>query len=319
MTMLVMLDPMSCERLDRIRPFLPDGWDISTASSRADRDQLDALKGATFAITADVPVTAEMMATPGLRAVHKWGVGYDNIDCDAARAHGIRVMRTTGSNAVTVAETTLGLILAFNRNIVRGHVGVMKGEWPKHELASSSSRLSGSTVGIIGLGHIGKALARLLAGFGCTILYNKRTPLPAQEEAELGVRAAALDELLAVSDVVSLHCALNEESANLINRDRLSRMKPGALLVNVARGGVVVEADLAEAVRSGHLRGAAVDVFAIEPIEAGNPLLGLDRLILTPHIGAISADGFAPSVERMIANMRAVEEGREPPERDVLV
>jgi len=319
MTLLVILDPMAPERLDRLRPFLPDGWTVATAASRAESDQLKALEGASFAISADVPVTARMMATPGLRAIHKWGVGYDNIDCDAARAEGVRVMRTTGSNAVTVAETALGMILAMNRNIVRGHVGILEGKWLKGELSATSSRLSGKTVGIVGLGYIGKTLARLLSGFGCTVLYTKRTPLSREEEAELGVHAATLDELLSRSDVVSLHCALNEETQNLIDREALARMKPGSLLVNLARGGVVVEADLAEAVASGHIRGAAVDVFAIEPIEPGNPLLGLDRVLLTPHIGAISADGFAPSVKRMMANMLAVAEGREPPEMDIVV
>ena len=319
MTLLVVLDPMTPERLDRLRPFLPEGWEIATAASRTEDDQLAALDGASFAISADVPVTARMMATPGLRAIHKWGVGYDSIDCDAARAHGVRVMRTTGSNAVSVAETALGMILAMNRNIVRGHVGILEEQWLKWELSATSARLSGKTVGIVGLGYIGKTLARLLSGFGCTILYIKRTPLSQEEESVLGVRAATLDELLAQSDVVSLHCALNEETRNLIDYRALARMKPGSLLVNLARGGVVVEADLAEAVGNGHLRGAAVDVFAIEPIQPGNPLLGLDRMILTPHIGAISADGFAPTVKRMMANMMAVAQGGTPPEIDIVV
>lgn len=319
MTRLVMLDPGGPERLERVRPYLPEGWDVSVAASRGADDQEAALENAQFAITGDVPVTAAMMSVPGLKAVHKWGVGYDNIDLEAARTHGVRVLRTTGSNAVSVAETTLGLILALGRNLVRGHVGIEGGAWRKAELSPTSMTLSGKTVGIVGLGYIGKALARLLRGFGCTILYSKRTALSEAEEESLGVRFAPLDELLRTSDVVALNCELNESTRNLVDARALSLMKPDALLVNAARGGVVVEVDLADALRAGHLRGAAVDVFETEPITADNPLIGIDRVILTPHLGAISSDGFARSVARMMENFKAIEEGRPPRDIDILV
>ena len=226
---VVMLDPAAPDRLDRIRPFLPAGWEISTAASREPGDQVAALSGAAFGITGDVPVTREMMALQELRAIHKWGVGYDNIDLEAARQHGVRVLRTTGSNAVAVAETTLGLILALNRNIVRGHVGILDGNWRKGELSPTSMRLSGKTVGIVGMGYIGKALARLLKGFECTILYTKRTRLTAEEETEAGVRFAPIEELLRIADVVTLNCELNASTRNLINRETLALMKPDTL------------------------------------------------------------------------------------------
>ena len=319
MTRLVMLDPSMPDRLDRIRPFLPDGWMIATTASRDASDQMAALSGASFGITGDVPVTAKMMAVDGLRAIHKWGVGYDNIDLDAARRHGVRVLRTTGSNAVAVAETTLGLILAVNRNIVRGHAGIAQGKWRKGELSPTSMRLSGKIVGIVGMGYIGKALARLLSGFGCTVYYTKRMPLDAAEEAALRLRFASLEDLLRMADVVSLNCELNASTRNLINRETLALMKPDAILVNAARGGVMVEEDVAEAIRDGRLRGAGVDVFAIEPVPADNPLIGLDRVITTPHVGAISSDSFVPSIKRMIGNLKAIAEGREPDAVDVLV
>ena len=319
MTRLVLLDPANPERLDRMRPYLPDGWVLDTAVSRQPQDQLAALKGADFAITGDVPVTAEMFATPGLKAVHKWGVGYDGIDLQAAQAAGVRVLRTTGSNAIAVAETTLGLILAVNRNLVRGHVGITQGKWLKSEVGQSSATLSGRTVGIVGMGHIGQALARLLAGFGCRILYTKRSPLPPQVEAELGVEFVDLDTLLAEADVVTLNCELNASTQNLIDLNRLRQMKSDAILVNAARGGVLVEADLVEIMHEGHLRGAGIDVFSVEPIQPDNPLLGLDRVILTPHLAALTSDGFAPSLMRMIRNLKAVEDSEEPQQIDVLV
>ena len=316
---VVLLDPAAPERVARFASFLPEGWTISTAASRSAQDQLAALQGAQFAVTGDVPVTAAMMAVPGLVAVHKWGVGYDSIDLDAARANGVRVLRTTGSNAVAVAESTLGLILALNRNLVRGHVGILNGQWLKGELSVTSMRLSGRTVGIIGFGYIGKALARLLTGFDCRILYTKRTPLAEAEAAALGVRFAPLEELLRESDVVTLNCELNASTRNLIDAGRLALMKPDAILVNAARGGVMVEADVAEAVRQGRLRGVGVDVFETEPLPPGNPLRGLDGVITTPHVGAISADSYAPNVSRMVANLLALTEGRAPKDIDILV
>lgn len=319
MVLLVMLDPQTPERLERLLPFLPKGWQVKSAVSLSPKDQLAALQGADFAITGDVPVTEQMMAVPGLVAVHKWGVGYDNINLEAARAHGVKVLRTTGSNAVTVAETTLGLILAVSRNLMRGHTGIREGKWRKSEVAPSSLTLSGRTVGIVGFGSIGKALARLLSGFGCQIIYTKRNPIDPAEAEALGVRFAPLDQLLAEADVVTLNCELNDSTRNLIDAARLAQMKPGAILINAARGGVVVEADLAEALRSGHLRGAAADVFSVEPITPDNPLLGLDQMVLTPHLAALSADGYAPSVTRMIENFRALHERRPPREGDLLV
>ncbi|MCQ0971136.1 2-hydroxyacid dehydrogenase [Paracoccus sp. TK19116] len=320
MTRILLLDPATPERLARMRDFLPDGWTIDATPTRDLGDQLKAIQGADLVIVSDVPMGEDLMTTPGLRAVHKWGVGYDGIALEAARRAGVRVMRTTGSNAITVAETTLGLILAVNRNIVRGHVGIREGGWPKGELAATSMKLSGGTVGIIGMGYIGKALARMLRGFGCKVLYSKRTPLAAEEEAEIGATFRPLDAMLAEADVITLNCDLNESTRNLIDRDKLALMKPDAILVNAARGGVLVEADLADAIREGRLRGAGIDVFSIEPIRQDNPLMGLDRVVLTPHIAAISADGFPASVKRMFENFQAVIDNRPfPREIDVLV
>ncbi|GBQ94145.1 NAD-binding D-isomer specific 2-hydroxyacid dehydrogenase [Acetobacter nitrogenifigens DSM 23921 = NBRC 105050] len=319
---LVILDPMPEAGLARFSLYVPEGFTLATSRSRSAEDQLAAIADADFAITGDVPVTADMIragAAARLKAVQKWGVGYDNIDLEAARQRGVRVMRTTGSNAVAVAETALGLILSLGRNIVSGHVGLHEGRWLKGALGGTSRQLTGKTVGLIGLGYIGKQLARFLRGFSCTVLYYKRTPLSPVEERELGVRYAPLDEVIATSDIISLHCALSKETEGLIDKTAIERMKEGAFVVNTARGGLVVEDDLAEAVRSGRLGGAAVDVYSVEPIGPDHPFLEVDRMIVTPHIGAMSADAYAGNVERMLHNILCVAEGREPPELDVLV
>lgn len=318
MTRLVMLDPGGPERAERMRPYLPEGWEVSVAASRGAADQQAAIKAARYAITGDVPVTAAMMAAPGLVAVHKWGVGYDNIDLEAARHHRVRVLRTTGANAVAVAETTLALILALGRGVVRGHDGIGRGQWRKAEIGPVSFTLTGRTVGIVGMGHIGQALARRLRGFGCPILYAKRTPLGEEADAALSARHVPLDELLRASDVVTLNCELNATTRGLIGAPELALMRPHAILVNAARGGVLDEGALADALRGERLRGAALDVFEHEPIAPDHPLIGMERVILTPHIGALSADGFAASVTRMMSNLAAIEEGRPPREGDLL-
>ncbi len=316
---VVFVDALQPSRLKQIAEYLPEGWTLATAREKKLDAQLEALQGADFAVTGDSAIPAEMMALPSLKAVHKWGVGYDNIDCEAAKAHGVRVLRTTGSNAVAVAETSLGLMLALQRNIVPGHVGVLNGKWRKGELSPLSRTMSGKTVGIIGLGYIGKALSRLLKGFGCPVLYTKRSRLDPAEEQELGVTYVSLDELLKTSDVVSLHCELNEQTRGMINAETLRQMKPDAILINAARGGVVVENDLADAIEANVIRGAGVDVFATEPVEEGNRLVGLDRVIVTPHVGAISADSFPSSMTRILGNLKCVLDGVEPPALDVVV
>ncbi|GBR05767.1 dehydrogenase [Gluconacetobacter liquefaciens] len=319
---LTILDPLTEAGLRRFAEHLPPDFTLSTARSRDPVDQIDAMRHADAVITADVPVTAEMIAAgaaEGLRAIHKWGVGYDNIDIDAARAAGVRVLRTTGSNAVAVAETTLGLILALQRNIVAGHVGVQNGQWLKGPLGARSMLLTGKTVGLIGFGFIGQQLARLLRGFQCTVLYTKRTPLPALEERDLGARFATFDALIDAADIVSLHCALTPQTRGLIDAGVLARMKPGAILVNTARGGLVNEQDLAQALAIGSLRGAAVDVYAAEPIASDHRLIGTEGAILTPHISAVSADTYPATVQRMLHNLRCIAQGREPPAGDVLV
>ena len=248
--------------------------------------------------------------------LHKWGVGTDNLDLVAARALGIAVARTTGSNAVPVAEFTLGLTIATLRHLGWAYAELRGGAWRGGRLPGDAFLLSGKTVGIVGFGAIGRALTRLLAGFGCPVLYQTPRRLDPAEEASLGVAYATLPDLLARSDVVSLHCPLTPQTAGMIDAAALARMKPTAVLINAARGGIVVEADLAHALRTGVIHGAAADVFGEEPVPAGNPLLGLPNCLVTPHIAASSADTFAPTIRQMFANFERVDQGHPIPDRD---
>lgn len=319
---LVILDPLAADRFNRFNALVPAHFVLETAASRAPADQLAAICQADFAITGDVAVTAEMMrsgAAAGLRAVHKWGVGYDNIAIETAREVGVRVLRTTGSNALPVAETAVGLMLALQRSIILGHDDMQAGLWRKGEIGGRTFTLSGKTIGLIGMGPIGQTVARLLKGFGCRLLYTKPTPLPASEADDLGVQYVTLPTLLAEADLVSLHCALTPTTRNLIDAAAIAAMRDGALLVNTSRGGIVVETAVADAIRQGKLRGAAFDVFDAEPIQADHPLLGLPNVILTPHIASQAVDTYAPTVSRMLNNLTLLAQGQTLPAGDIVV
>lgn len=318
---VVVLDPLSEDSAVRLRALLPPGLVLTHGTARGDDHLKEIIATAEYAIAGQVGVSGEVLhAASRLKLLHKWGVGVDNLDLEAARALNIRVARTTGSNAVPVAEFTLGLTLAALRCIAFGHAELKKGHWrTATAMPMQTFMLSGKTVGIIGFGAIGQAFARLLKGFGCTILYSKRTPLPAAEEAALGARFATLPEILAQADVITLNCPLTPETKNLIDRKALAAMKPTAVLVNAARGGVVVESDLVEALQARTIHAAAMDVYEIEPLPSDSPLLTLDNLVVTPHLAAIAADNFDKTVNQMFGNIASVARGEPVPERDLVV
>jgi phosphoglycerate dehydrogenase-like enzyme len=318
---IVLLDVTTPERADKLRALLPPGFVLTHGTARGEEHMKTIIAEADYAIAGQVAVSADVLsAARRLKLLHKWGVGVDNLDLDTAKALGIQVARTTGSNAVPVAEFTLGLTLSALRYIGLGNAELRKGRWiTSSSLPGDTFTLSGKTIGIVGFGAIGQNVAKLLKGFGCTVLYTKRTPLAATEEAALGVAYATLPEILARADVVSLHCPLTAETTNLIDAAALSAMKRTAILVNVARGGVVDEAALVAALGAKTIAGAAMDVFSVEPLPADSALLTLDNLLVTPHLAAIASDNFAPTVTRMFANMVLVSRGEPVPERDRVV
>lgn len=306
---IVVLDALAPKTAERLRGLLPPGFVLTHGTERTDAHLCAIIAEADYAISGQVAVNATVLrAAKRLKLLHKWGVGVDNFDLEAARALGIKVARTTGSNAVPVAEFALGLMLSALRNMAYGHEGLQKGEWRTWKMRDAFM-LSGKTVGIVGFGAIGKTLARLLTGFGCRILYTKPTPLGADEEARFGARYATLAELLAQSDVVSLHCPMTPATAGMIDRTALSTMKKTAILVNCARGGVVIEDDLVWALRNGVIHAAATDVYETEPLPPESSLLGIDNMVTTPHLAAMAADNFEPTVRRMFDNIAALSRG----------
>lgn len=316
---IVVVDMLSETSAARLRALLPEGFVLTHGTAPGQDHLKEILADADYAISGQLAVTGDMLrAAKKLKLLHKWGVGVDNLDIETARELGIRVARTAGSNAVAVAEFTLGLILSTLRHIAFGHLHLQRGEWRGGRLPRDNFALSKKTVALVGFGAIGQTVAKLLAGFGCEILYTQRNRASAEIEAATGARFVALLELLGASDVVCLHCPLTPQTAGMIDYAALSAMKRTAILVNVARGGVVVEADLVRALREGVIHAAGMDVFSVEPLPADSILCGLDNLVITPHIAAMTADSFAPTVKRMFANIEAVSRGEPLPPGDVV-
>lgn len=317
---IVVLDAIGPATAARMRALLPPGFSLDHAQGPGEAEVMRVIADAEYAITGFAPVTAAVLrAAPRLRLLHKWGVGTDNFDLDAARASGVTVARTTGSNAAAVSEFTIGLIIATLRHLAWAHAELRDGRWRGDALPGECYLLSGKTVGVVGFGAIGRRVARLVQAFGCRVIYVTPRRLDPAEEAALDVVHAPLAAMLREADVVCLHCPLTEQTRGLIDRAALTAMKPSAVLINMARGGIVVEADLIWALQTGVIHGAGMDVFETEPPSTANPLLSLPNAVVTPHIAAGTADSFVPTVGRMFDNIQRVASGRPVNPGDVVV
>ena len=226
----------------------------------------------------DSPV---IRAARSLKIIARYGVGVDGVDLKAARSAGIVVTNTPGANSTSVAELAVGLMLALNRNIVQAALSTRSGEWPRLRGIS----LEGKTIGLLGFGAIGKQVARMLMGFNCRVIAYD--PIPDQQTArDLNVEFMDANEVLGISNLLSLHLPLTAETRGMVDEVFLASMKPGTCLINTSRGELVVEEHLVAALTNGHLKGAALDVFHMQPLDPQNPLLQLPQVIATPHMGA---------------------------------
>ena len=255
------------------------------------------------------PATAALIAqAPKLRLIQKIGVGVNTIDLAAARARGIAVANMPGTNTQAVAEATLLLMLAALRNLAGVDRACRAGQgWALGPgLQERVGELHGRTVGLVGAGMVPRALVPMLHGCGAEILYWSPRQHP-----ELGLPHRELPELLSAADIVSLHLPLVPDTEKLIDAAALARMKPGAILVNTARGGLVEEAALVAALTAGRLRAAGLDVFAEEPVRPDNPLLSLDNVVLMPHIAWLTPETLDRSLDIAVENMRRLRAGGE--------
>jgi phosphoglycerate dehydrogenase-like enzyme len=238
---------------------------------------------------------------PKMRLLSLWGTGTDNVDLEAARRHGVTVTNTPGVSATSIAEHALALMLAVARRIPRLDAETRAGVWPRGQMI----QLHGKTLGIVGLGAIGRKFARLGEAIGMRVIAWTMHPDPA-----LGFQLVELDELLCASDVVSLHLRLSDQTRGFLGRRELGLMKPGAILINTARGPIVEESAMVEALREGRLAGAGLDVFDAEPLPAGHVLAGLSNVVLTPHSAGVTVEALEAGLQMALDNIHAFLAGK---------
>jgi D-3-phosphoglycerate dehydrogenase len=246
-------------------------------------------------------ITARVLdASPRLRVISKHGTGTDTIDKEAAAARGIAVKAAVGANAAAVAEHTWALILACAKDVSTLDRRMHEGHWDK--ATHKSLELRGRTLGLVGLGAIGARAAAVGVALGMHVIAHD----PFATSAPEGVALLPLADVIANADVLSLHCPLTKDNANMLNAQTLATMRPGAIVVNTARGGLIDEAALAAALKSGALRAAGLDSFQVEPFAAGHPFTGIANVILSPHIGGVTSDAYVGMGTAAARNVLAV-------------
>jgi D-3-phosphoglycerate dehydrogenase len=298
--------------------FDPVRFDLVRAGRGASEDDIcELVRDASILMTDPFhfqPVTRRIIeAADSLRLVQCYTIGFDDVDLVAARERGVPVANAAGTLSKPIAEYVITVALYLIKSLDFARSEMSMGNWVQPQMVQGSRvplELGVLTLGIVGAGGIGREVARLAKGFGTRILYHNRNKLPEEMERELGLEYSSLDDLLESSDVLSISVPLTDETKGMIGAEEIARMKEGAVLVNTARGEVVDYDALAEALKSGRLRGAAVDVFENEPDIWDCPMLGLDNVILTPHSSAGSTESARRCMEKVAENLGRFYEGK---------
>ena len=264
--------------------------------------------------TNNVAMDAEVIrAAEHCILIQQPSTGFQHIDVDEAAKMGIPVANIAGANTLAVAEHTIMLILGCLKKLTLSHEKTKRGEWAQDEMATHGVfELFEKTLGIIGVGLIGREVAKRAKPFGPHMIYYDVKRLSPQEEEELGVTYRPLDELVAESDVITIHVPLTPQTENMISADRIAAMKPNAVIVNASRGAIIDEAALAQALKEGRIQGAGLDVFSKEPISPKNPILDAPNTILTPHIAGATNESRMRIINLTIDNVISILKGEEP-------
>jgi D-3-phosphoglycerate dehydrogenase len=296
------LDQVHAASRDIILSALPQGWTITFAADKTREAQSEALSKADVAFVIAAPVTADLIGSaPHLKFIQKLGAGIDRVDQGACAARGIAIARLNASNAVPVAEHTVLMMLSTLRHLPEIDRRTRAGEWLKEEGRARNQHMRGKTVGLLGLGAIGRVVAELLSGFGVSLIYHDPHRAGPEIETALKIRFVDLDELIETSDILSLHLPLTPQTRQIINSERIKRMKPGSVVINCSRGGLIDEEALADALMTGSLFGAGLDTFAVEP-PSGSRLLATPNTVITPHFAGATSNNFAYVVQRAFNN-----------------
>ncbi|MBQ7755620.1 MAG: 2-hydroxyacid dehydrogenase, partial [Clostridia bacterium] len=255
---------------------------------------------------------AVIARNPKLKMIMRWGAGFDSVDIEAAGKRGILVTNTPGANADAVSELAVLLMLAVGRKLVCHTDCLRKGDWSKNEFINSSYTLMNKTVGILGAGNIGRKVAQRAQAFGAKTVYYDPFRLSEEREKAFNLKYMPLDELLPICDVITLHLPLTDETKHLIDGAAIEKMKPGAIVINTARGGLVDDCALFAAVQSGKLLGAGLDGVEREPLQPDDELFTNDNIIVTPHVGGGTADIGEAIMPMLVEDIRLFLTGSEP-------
>lgn len=298
---------------------MPEGWTYSIVSSEVDGDAYveNALKEAAdadFYLVGLEWIGKELIEpAKNLKLIQRLGAGFDNVDLACAKEFGVLVANIPGANSVAVAEHAIMVMIALLKRLAEADRSMKNGEWKLTELLFAGCfELWQKTVGIVGLGMIGKALAQRLTGFDVNVIYNDILDFPPELEKKLNVTKVSFEELLRQSDVVTMHVPLTDLTRDMMSTKQFEMMKSTALFINSARGEVVDEAALAEALNRGIISGAAIDAFKDEPPKEDNPLLKADNILLTPHNAGVTREVSMRFITESFANFTRVAEGKPP-------
>lgn len=305
---LVGIYPTGTEKM--FRKLLPaKDFEINVVNTQ---EKYDSLTDAEIIILRIFKLPKEVIQrNKSLKLVEKWGAGYDTIDIESAGEANVIVCNVIGANACAVSEIAVLHMLATMRNLINHHQSMVKGVWTKGDFMDTSFTLMNKTVGLIGGGNIGRQVARRVQSFGAKVQYFDMFRLNEEKEKEFNMKYVEMDELLRTSDVVSLHIPLTDETKNIINREKLALMKPTSIIVNTARGGLIDEDAIIDAINNKKLLGAGLDCFATEPINPNDPILKQKNVTLTPHIGGTSADILEVMAPRIAKNILAFSKSEE--------
>ncbi|MDU7338416.1 MAG: 2-hydroxyacid dehydrogenase [Clostridium sp.] len=284
---VILAGPYPTGTLERFQSLLPEHRVTQVLS----QEDYNSLTDAECIIVRILKTPEAVIANnPDLKAVIRWGAGYDSVDIEAAGKHGVMVANTPGVNAYAVAELALGLMILLNRKIMGYSRNVQAGNWDRGVYADTSISLNYKTVGLIGGGNIGRRVAALAQALGASVQYYDAYRLPEEVEKQNNMTFVSLEQLLSTSDLISLHVPLLDSTRHIIGAEQLAAMKPSACLLNTARGGLIDEAALVKALKEGNLAGAGLDCVEEEDSETTAQLLQCANVIITPHVGGTTAD-----------------------------
>lgn len=295
-----------------IQGVLPSGFELVNLQQASYEELLEKVTQADYILASGrVKIDRRIVeAAPKLKMIQRTGVGLDSIDLSVLKEKQIPLYVNQGINADSVAEHTVLLMLAALKRLTVVNAQMKEGIWIKQGNGIQNRELKGKCVGLVGMGHIGRKVARILSAFGANIVYTDVRRMPEEMENEYQIRYEQFNQLVSMSDIISLHCPLTEDSRNLFDEKVFKMMKPGSIIVNTARGGLIEEAALVNALANNEIGGAGLDVFSQEPVPSHSKLLGLENVVLTPHIGGVTYDSFRMMMQEAMNNIFMFENGR---------